>query len=221
MRLWNADGTPLLETPPHESAVAAMTWRADGRELAVACYGGVSLWSLDARALSRRLEWKGSLISAAWSPDGKVIACGSQDCTVHFWRVRSGRDSEMSGYPLKPGALAWDARSSLLATSGALEVTVWRFDGRGPEGTEPLVLKGHQAQVSAVAFHPHKAALASGGHDASVLVWEPRRGLKPLRYAFASDVVSRVAWSPDGASLVAGDASGSVTCWRYAEAAPP
>lgn len=221
VRFWNADGSPLLETPPHASAVAAISWRRDGRELAVACYGGVSVWSLDAVGMTRRFEWKGSLISAAWSPDGEVIACGSQDCTVHFWRVRSGRDSEMSGYPLKPRALAWDARSTLLATSGAVDITVWRFEAKGPEGSAPLELQGHQAPVSELAFHPRKAVLASGGGDASVLLWEPRRGRKPLRYAFARDVVSQVAWSPDGASLAAGDASGHVTCWRVADVGAP
>ncbi len=27
-----------------------------------------------------------SLVSLAWSPDEKIVACGSQDCSVHFWR---------------------------------------------------------------------------------------------------------------------------------------
>ncbi|MBC7172231.1 MAG: WD40 repeat domain-containing protein, partial [Polyangiaceae bacterium] len=152
----------------------------------------------------------------AWveSPDAKVIACGTQDSAVHFWRLAFGRDSQMSGYPLKPKALAWDSESKLLATSGDATVTVWDFRGNGPEGSCPLQLQGHKGVCTRLAFSPRKGVLASGSQDTSVLLWEPRRGEKPIRFAFLEGEVTGLAWHPEHHTLVGTDASGTVCGWE-------
>jgi len=212
VRLWTPSGAPVREVGPLEGAATGLAWRHDGASLAASCYGGVRVWSFaGADAPARHLPWKGSLISLRWSPDGKVIACGTQDGAVHFWRLPTGRDSEMSGYPSKPRALAWDAGSTLLATAGDLMVTLWDFRDRGPEGTRPLVLESHMAPVSALAFGARRAVLATGGHDAAVMLWEPRRSLRPLGFAFLEDEVSALAWHRDDRGVLAGDASGNVS----------
>jgi len=213
-RLWNADGAPLLETEPLESTVSGLCFRSDGTALAAIGYGAVHVWPLVPGAKPRRFEWKGSLISLAWSPDAKVIACGSQDGSVHFWRLASGRDSEMSGYPFKPKALAWDSESKLLATGGDATATVWDFRGKGPEGTQPIQLKAHKSVCTRLAFSPRKIVLASGAQDGSVLLWEPRRSTRPIRYAFLEDEVAALVWHPDHCGLLGGDAHGTLRFWE-------
>lgn len=212
VRFWNTDGSPLLETPPHESTVAAIAWRKDGNELAAACYGGVYFWTPSRGASTRQFLWKGSLLSLAWSPDIKVLAASSQDCSVHFWRLSSGKDSKMTGYPFKPKALAWDAASSLLATGGDKTVVLWSFSGKGPEGSAPIELQAHQGLVTELAFHRSKCVLASGSEDASVILWEPRRGRSLVGYGFVEDKVSALAWA-ESDRIVVGDASGHVHCF--------
>ncbi len=214
VRIWTKEGEPLLESEPHASTVTAIAFGGKGDQLASACYGGVHLWDVARRKQARHLPFKGSLLSLALSPDGKVVACGSQDCSVHFWRLTTGLDSEMQGYPFKPRALAWDARGGLLATSGDKNVTLWDFAGKGPEGTSPISLVSHQAQVVELAFHPRRCVLASAANDAGVILWEPRTSKKPVRYAFLEDQPSGLSWSPDGTRLAAIDASGRLTVWR-------
>lgn len=213
VRIWRADGAPHLATEEHTSTVSAIAWNPKGTQLATACYGGVHLWRLDSGAKARDLAWKGSIISLAWSPDGKVIACGSQDCSVHFWRLSTGQDAAMQGYPFKPRALAWEKSGALLATGGDATVTIWRFDGRGPEGTKPIVLQGHQAVVTDIEFRAEGSLLASGAQDSGVIVWDPRRARSPRAYAFLRDQVSRVAWRPKHVAIAAADASGQVAVW--------
>jgi WD40 repeat protein len=214
VRVWTAEGEALVETEPMASTVSALAWRADGTGLAAACYGGVHILPFVPGAKARHLAWKGSLISLAWSPDAKVIACGSQDGSVHFWRLATGQDSMMSGYAFKPKALAWDHESKLLATSGDATATLWDFRGKGPEGTRPMHLEAHQGLVTCLAFSRRKGILASGSQDTSVLLWEPRRGSRPIRHAFLKDEVTALAWHPEHRGLLGGDASGNVCFWE-------
>jgi WD40 repeat protein len=212
VRVWSNHGEPLTESEALPSTVTGLAWSGDENVVAAACYGGVYLLPTLAGATMRLLPWKGSLISIAWSPDGKVIACATQESTVHFWRVASGDDAQMSGYRFKPQSLAWDRDSKLLATSGDDTITVWDFSGRGPEGTQPLQLRGHQALCTRVTFSPDRCVLATAGEDHSVLLWEPRKTRSPIRYAFLEDAVTAIAWNLAGTHLLAADAAGYVAC---------
>jgi WD40 repeat protein len=218
LRLWGADGAPLARSEPHASAVSGLAWCGED-EIAVACYGGVAFRDAATGKTRETLEWKGSLVSLAVSPDGAIVACGSQDRTVHFWRRRTGEDSEMSGYPAKPAALAFDRRSLLLATSGADYVTVWSFARGGPEGTRPGLLDAHEGQVSALAFARSRPRLASADRAGLVLVWDlnDRGEGRPIGAAPATAAVETLAWHPDDCALAAVDAAGGVSLWRIAD----
>lgn len=209
--VWTAAGEPLFSTEAHPSTITGLTWSRKGSRIATSCYGGVHLWPLKADIQAQHLAWKGSLIRLAWSPDEKVIACASQDGSVHFWRLPSGRDSEMSGYRFKPRALAWDSASSLLATGGDADICVWDFSGKGPEGARPWMLEGHQALCTELAFSPTpRGLLASGAQESGILLWEPRRARRPTGFAFLEDEVTALRWSPRGDALFGADARGTV-----------
>jgi WD40 repeat protein len=213
-RLWTSAGAALVETEAHESTVTGLAWNRKGTELATACYGGVRLFNVSSGAPAKHLPWPGSLISLSWSPTDAVIACGTQERSVHFWRLSKARESEMSGFSAKPRALSWDAEGKLLATSGDTNVGVWSFDGKGPEGKPPTELVGHAALCTALAFHPKLARLASGGDDTSVIVWDPRRKTTPVAFGFLEETVTGLAWAQGGRLLIGTDAAGQVTAWR-------
>jgi len=217
VHVYGADGAEAWRSDDHPSTVSAIAWSAAG-ELATACYGRVAFFDGSAGALRQKLEWKGSLVSMALSPDGDIVACGSQDNSVHFWRRSMEEDSMMSGYPGKPSALAFDATGTLLATGGGSAVTVWSFQGGGPEGTRPGVLEFHARSVTTLAFAGRAMRLASGGRDGAVVVWSMQRDGEgaPIGAAVVADVVAGLRWRPDGRALAALDARGGVTVWRTA-----
>ena len=140
LKLWNAVGDLVREYPDQQSTISGLQWKPHVRQLASIAYGGVTLWNPQQSEAVRRLEWRGSSLVIAWSPDGKHIATGDQDSTVHFWIISTGNDLQMSGYQTKVRELSWDATSRYLATGGSQEVTVWDCSGRGPAGTEPISL---------------------------------------------------------------------------------
>ena len=215
VRAYDADGAEVWRSDDHPSTVSAIVWSSVG-ELATACYGRVTFFDAPTGELRQKLEWQGSLVSMALSPDGDIVACGSQDNSVHFWRRSTEEDSMMSGYPAKPSSLAFDDTGTLLATGGGEAVTVWSFQGRGPEGTRPGVLEFHVQPITTLAFAPGAMRLASGGRDGAVVVWSLQRDGEgdPTGVAVVADVVGGLYWRPDGRALAALDAQGGVTVWR-------
>ena len=183
----------------------------------------MSFWDPASGGLRERLDWKGSLISLAVSPDGAIVACGSQDRTVHFWRRQTGEDSMMSGYPYKPAAIAFDPSARLLATSGAEYATVWSFGGAGPEGTTPGLLEVHEDLVSALAFAHGGPRLASADRVGLVALWDldDRGQGRATGAAFATAAVEALAWRPGDRALVAADAAGGVSLWWITGAYDP
>ena len=214
VRVYDADGAEVWRSDDHPSTVSAIAWSGAG-ELATACYGRANFFHIATGELRQKLEWQGSLVSMVLSPDGGIVACGSQDNSVHFWRRITGQDSMMSGYPAKPSALAFDGTGTLLATGGGETVTVWSFRGRGPEGTKPGVLKFHVQPISTLAFAPGDMRLASGGRDGAVVVWSLKRNGKggPIGAEDLGAPVAEIYWRPDGGGLAALDARGGVTVW--------
>ena len=215
VRAYGADGREAWRSDDHPSTVSAIAWSGAG-ELATACYSRVAFFDASTGKLRQKLEWKGSLVSMVLSPDGDIVACGSQDNSVHFWRRSTEQDSMMSGYPGKPSALAFDDAGTLLATGGGDRVTVWSFLGGGPEGTHPGFLDLHVQPVTTLAFARRALRLASGGRDGAVVVWSLRMNGEgdPIGAAVVPDVVAELYWRPDGRALAALDAQGGVTVWR-------
>ena len=212
---YGADGVQTWRSPDHPSTVSAIAW-SSAAELATACYGRVTFFDASTGEPRQKLEWMGSLVSMVMSPDGEIVACGSQDNTVHFWRRSTEQDAMMSGYPAKPSALAFDDTGTLLATGGGEEVTVWSFQGKGPEGTRPGVLDSHVEPITTLAFAPGARRLASGDRDGAVVVWSLQKDGQggPKGAAVVAGAVSEVYWRPDGRALAALDARGGVTAWR-------
>ncbi len=215
VRTYDVDGREVWRCDDHPSTVSAIAW-SDAGELAMTCYGRVSFFDASIGELSQKLEWKGSLVSMVLSPDGNIVACGSQDNSVHFWRRSTEQDFMMSGYPGKPSALAFDDSGTLLATGGGKAVTVWSFQGAGPEGTRPGVLEQHIQPVTTLAFARRGLRLASAARDGSVVVWSLQRDGSghPVGAAILADAGAELYWRPDGRALAALDARGGVTVWR-------
>jgi WD40 repeat protein len=210
VRLWNTAGHPIQEYGDHPSTVADIQWKPGTLELATASYGQIALFHPDQAEPVRALNWKGSQLVLAWSPDGKHLATGDQDSTVHFWIMETGEDLMMSGYPVKVRELSWDYTSRFLATGGGALPCVWDVSGKGPAGTKPLQFEGHTANVRGLAFQHSGPLLASGGADGQVILWHPGKQKRPLAQAQTGSASTQLAWSPDDQRLGVGTDRGTV-----------
>lgn len=210
LRLWRLDGEMIREYPDHPTTIADIRWKPNDAVLASTVYGKLFLWSPEQQTAVREFDWQGSMLALAWSPDGAYIAAGAQDCTVHFWRMKTGDDLQMAGYPTKVRELAWDARSRYLATGGGPSPCVWDCSGNGPAGTTPAQLEGHNDNITCLAYQHHGEHLASGGEDGLLALWHPSRQQGSLALAKHAAAVSQLAWADDDKRLAVGAADGSV-----------
>jgi WD40 repeat protein len=218
LRIFDAAGKPLQVLPDHGGVITAIAWRpkspANSLEIAAVGNGGARLHRLLPQSESRNYPWKGACLTAGWSPDGRVLASGLQDGTVHFWYIAAGTQSEMKGYGSKVMQTSWSANGRFLATSADEQIVVWSFGGRGPEGSEPLELRAHTSRVTQLQFQPQGPYLASGSRDYRLLLWQPGQSNDPVDADLLSEEIALLRWSNDGEQLAVGDRSGALTIYR-------
>lgn len=210
LRVWNPAGELVAGWTNAASSISDLGWKPGSTILASSGYGGLTLARPGGDKAPRVFEWQGSVLVMAWSRDGRFIATGDQDSTVHFWFAQRGKDLQMWGYETKVRELAWDAGSRYLATGGGTDIVVWDCGGKGPAGSTPRMLAVHEAYVSALAYQHVGRLLVSGGHDGLVALWAPHRTKQPLSRVALAGSVSRLAWSRTDAWLVAGTSGGEV-----------
>lgn len=225
VRLLDRTGAVPARASDHPSTVAGLAFNPKGKRLAVAHYGGVTLWWTGTLGQTpQRLEWRGSHIGVTWSPSGTHVMTTMQECELHGWRLADGEHMAMSGYATKVRSMDWHVKPPWLATSGADCVIAWPFAGSGPQGKPPAELcRGVGQLVTRVAIHPFQSLVAAGFDDGCVavcsLLGKTDESVFRVRPADGARVTA-LAWSLDGTRLAIGTEAGSLSLFDFAYAGP-
>jgi WD40 repeat protein len=191
------------------SSIGGLAFAPKGLRLAVAHYGGVSLWFPNAQAAPETLAWKGSHLDALFSPDGKFLVTAMQESMLHGWRMVDGKDMRMSGYSGKVRSMVFTPGGKRLATSGSEQLILWPFSTKdGPMGKQPRMVAPYDKRAIAVACHPKQEIVAVGFDDGLVMLCRLDDGAEILAKAPGKGAVSALAWSADGAKLAFGTEDG-------------
>ncbi len=218
--LWSAEGAALHRFEPHAGTIAALGWDKPGRDLAVAINGGLFLHRMtDDRQVGamRAFAWPAPCVTVAFSPNGRVLATGTQDGSVHFWYLNNARDSQMRGYPGKVDQTCWNSAGRYLATNAGNEIVVWDFGGKGPEGSKPQQLSGHTERVERLAWQPNGGYLISVGLDWRVSLWQPGKAKLAVDAHLTDAEPSCVSWSADGRFVAVGERKGKLTVYELVQ----
>ncbi|MBN1439616.1 MAG: PD40 domain-containing protein [Anaerolineales bacterium] len=158
----------------------------------------------------------------AFSPDGKMLACGVVAGNIRLWDTATGGLlSSLTGEMGYSGPLSFSPDGKWIAAatdrnSQGGGFGLWSVE----QGKEVLVLQG---RVSSVIFSGDGNILISGSYDGMLKFWDAATGrlLRTLRqtterdaYGWSSEGIASLALSADGELLAAGLINGSVRWWR-------
>ena len=146
--LWSAGGEKMHAFAPAASTAVALAFDRPGTDIGVALNGEIAVHRVEkSRYETRRYKWPAACLTVNFSGNGRFLASGMADGSLHFWNRSTGKDSQMRGYDGKVQLVGWSDNSRYLASCAGNEVVLWDFSGRGPEGTKPIVLSGHTDRV--------------------------------------------------------------------------
>jgi WD40 repeat protein len=202
----------------HERSVAGLAFDPKGRRLAVASYGGVSLWwAKIADQKPSVLRWPGGHGVLAWSPDGKFLISSLQENQLHGWRLSDAKDMRMGGYPAKVKSLAFTDNGAILATSGAGGAVVWPFTGAtGPMGKEAaeIGLSPSGAKTTCVAAAPVRPVMAAGFDDGTLWAANLKTGKLEKLKSDKGPPITALAVAADASAVAYGDEAGGAGVMR-------
>jgi eukaryotic-like serine/threonine-protein kinase len=158
---------------------------------------------------------KGSVLTAAWSPDGFRIASGGFDKTVRVWGAFAGWPSFT--YTLHKDyiwSVAWSPDGTKIASAGGTYDKTVRVWDATSSNTTFNILNDYTDGVNSVVWSPDGKYIATGGYDKLVQIRDPFNQTPAINILVGhTDAVKSVAWSPDGKYIASASLDQNVIIW--------
>ena len=156
--------------------------------------------------------------SVAISPNGEILASGSDDKTIKLWNLKTGEEIvTLAGHSRFVKSVAFSSDGAILASaSDDRTIKLWNV----ATGEEIRTLSGHSHAVKSVAFSPQGSGgfgnpplLASGSWDKTVKLWDTNTGEIICTLTGHQLQITSIAFSLDGKLLASGSFDRTVRLW--------
>lgn len=151
--------------------------------------------------------------SVSCSPDGTLIASGSDDHSVRIWFLALGTcKMVLQGHSNTVYSVAFSPDGSKLA-SGSYDKTIriWCLSS----STCWKILEGHNDYVLTVAYSPDGSSLVSGSLDGFIYIWSSSTTEKNSKVyeGRCNGGVYSVKYAPDGRCIASGSYDKTICIW--------
>jgi WD40 repeat protein len=226
IKLWDVgSGQEISTIKGHTGGASSVAFSPDGKTLASDKSDTIKLWDVSTTQEISHLRGHSTrgiyltqqdvyielIYSLAFSPDSKILASGSKDCTVKLWEVSTGREIIcLRGHTKYINSVAFSPDGKILASGSKDKTTkLWNVS----TGQEIITLREHLYGVSSVAFSPDGKTLASGGGDSSIRLWDVHTGQEVSTIKGHSAFITSVAFSADGRTLASSSGDKTIKLW--------
>ncbi len=149
----------------------------------------------------------------AVSPEGSLVACGTEGSNVHVIEPGSpAKRTLLKGHSSRVLSLNFHPSEKWLASASA-DSTVKIWDVK----TQKIVreLKGHKGPVRSVRFSPDGRYVASAGVDRVVRIWKTASGKLLHELKGHEAEVNALAFHPNDNILASGSDDNLIVLWNY------
>ena len=219
-----AGGDGGRRSPPN---LEALSYRPDGRRLAVLCGGG-ELLVFDPDAGREALRWRAHDAEPAhhwvnngevtFSPDGRSVLTWGMGNDARVWEADTGQ-------PRYPPISHRDKCHDLQFSPDGRLMALASYDGSVrvrdfATGTVLAELPAHPDIVYSAGFSPDGRLLVTACRDHTVRVWDWRAGrLACPPFEHAKDAVA-ACFTPDGRWVLSASADGTARAWDWRTGKP-
>ena len=157
----------------------------------------------------------GSVMSVAYSPDGKNIATANYEGSAQIWDATTGELllTLFSGHANVISSIVYSPDGKRVATASS-DKTVKIWDA--VNGSEILSLTGHEKSINNVKFSLDGKHLVSASEDTTAKIWDAETGKELVSFKGHANIVYDAAFSPDGSRIASSGADGNVRIWDTA-----
>ncbi len=206
-------------------AVNRLTFSPNGKTLAVAAGGGVSLYNYrqpkDGFDITSprivvalpvvRLNYRVKNYAALFSPDGKTLYVGGSDGTIYTYDPETGfaRDT-LKGHSDRVFVMCFSPSGMQFASAGA-DHTIRLWDSEVVMQARDFA--GHDGAVWKTKFSPDGRYLVSASADHTVRIWDVETGKVKHTLTGHRSAVTAVLFSPDGKFIASAGGDRLIKIW--------
>jgi len=220
LKIWDAadhPGTRVLQV--NGRTLFSVGYSADGNRLAVTAAGGPDpIRVFDTRTWERIQAFaghRGVVTSAAFSPDGELLATSGYDHDVRLWSIADGTcRAVLKGHDnfVESVAFCLDG-SRVVSAADDAELRIWDVASQ----TCIAILRGHTGRCPMLSISPDGRTIASCGIDGTVRLWSAVDGAQIAVLKGHRVPVRAVCYSADGRLVLSGGDDATIRIWDVAK----
>lgn len=137
------------------------------------------------------------VLSVAWSPDGKLLACGSMDGTIAVYdTIRMKFLHHLEGHHMPVRSMVFSPVDPHVLFTACDDSHIHIYDAK--QKTLIGAMSGHASWVLSIDVSPDGLAVATGSSDRTVRLWDINMRTSMQTMSNHSDQVWAVAFRPPG-----------------------